>query len=185
MRHCPIVLLDACVLVPMPLADTLLRLAEPRPLFEAKWSDEILGETTRTLRNRFGKSNERAAYRENAMRQHFPMALVTGYESLIPDMRSDKKDRHVLAAAVACDADYLVTFNLRDFPASATDGLRTRVVGPSFLLKYLWHIDSREVLRRIAAQAEDIDSTVDDVLQRLALSVPAFVESVRSSSHEE
>jgi hypothetical protein len=29
MKHRPVALLDACVLVPMPLADTLLRLAEP------------------------------------------------------------------------------------------------------------------------------------------------------------
>jgi predicted nucleic acid-binding protein len=180
MRHCPIAVLDACVLVPMPLADTLLRLAEPRPLFEARWSGEILAEVTRTLRNRFGKSSESAAYREQAMREHFPMALVTEYEAHIPAMRNHEKDRHVLAAAVACDADYLVTFNRRDFPTAATAGLRTRVVGPSFLLKQLWNHDPHEVRRRIAAQAEDIDSTVDGVLQRLSLSVPAFVELVRA-----
>jgi len=66
MRH-PIAVLDACVLVPMPLADTLLRLAEPPALFDARWSDEILNEVTRTLEGSFGKSPEKARYREGVM----------------------------------------------------------------------------------------------------------------------
>jgi hypothetical protein len=66
-------LLDACVLMPMPLADTLLRLAEPPALFEARSSDEILAEVPRTLETRFGKSPEKARYRNAAMREFFPL----------------------------------------------------------------------------------------------------------------
>jgi hypothetical protein len=36
------VVLDACVLIPMPLADTLLRLAGGPRLFLPKWTDQIL-----------------------------------------------------------------------------------------------------------------------------------------------
>jgi hypothetical protein len=44
------VIIDACVLANFSLCDTLLRLAgEPR-LFEPKWSDEIIQETTRYSR---------------------------------------------------------------------------------------------------------------------------------------
>jgi hypothetical protein len=43
-----LVLLDACVLVPAPLRDTLLRLAERR-LFGPRWTDEIMEEMVRTL----------------------------------------------------------------------------------------------------------------------------------------
>lgn len=35
------VVLDTCVLVPMPLCDTLLRLAEEPALYLPKWSDDI------------------------------------------------------------------------------------------------------------------------------------------------
>jgi hypothetical protein len=36
------VVLDACVLIPMPLADTLLRMAEtPRP-FLPRWSQRVM-----------------------------------------------------------------------------------------------------------------------------------------------
>lgn len=104
MKRSPVALLDACVLVPMPLADTLLRLAEPPALFEARWSDDILAEVTRTLVGRFAKSPEKARYREASMREYFPHALVPDYRSLIGRMRNHPKDRHVLAAAVACKA---------------------------------------------------------------------------------
>jgi hypothetical protein len=36
------VLLDACVLIPMPLADTLLRMAEEPRLYVPKWSQLIM-----------------------------------------------------------------------------------------------------------------------------------------------
>jgi hypothetical protein len=102
----------------MPVADTLLRLAEPPALYEARWTGEILAEGTRTLVSRFGKTPQKARYREAAMREFFRDSLVENYESLIPEMEHPK-DRHVLAAAVACRADCVVTFNLKDFPSRA------------------------------------------------------------------
>jgi len=50
--------LDACVIVPAGLRDTLLRLAETPRLFVPKWSDEILAEVRRTL---IGSSARRIA----------------------------------------------------------------------------------------------------------------------------
>ncbi len=35
--------LDACVLMPMPVADTLLRMAEDPRLYLPKWSDMMWG----------------------------------------------------------------------------------------------------------------------------------------------
>jgi len=52
-----IAVLDACVLAPMPVADTLLRLAE-RAYFTPKWSGEILSETKSTL-EKFGYNPRR------------------------------------------------------------------------------------------------------------------------------
>jgi hypothetical protein len=49
MTGAPLVVLDACVLANFSLCDTLLRLAEPPQIFEPKWSEEIIRETTCTL----------------------------------------------------------------------------------------------------------------------------------------
>jgi hypothetical protein len=56
------VVLDACVLIPMPLADTLLRMAEAPRLYPPKWSHMIMDEVTRNLtQNGICPSRRRAA----------------------------------------------------------------------------------------------------------------------------
>ncbi len=162
----------------MPLADTLLRLAEPPGLYEARWTDEILGEVSRTLVGRFGKLAEKARYREAAMREFFPDSLVANYETLVAEMKNHPKDRHVLAAAVACRADCLLTFNLKDFPSAIGE---TEVIGPSTFLKRLSDFDRAVVEERLRGQAGAIGITIDTLLDRLAVSVPGFVASFRRS----
>lgn len=110
--------LDACVLLPMPLADTLLRMAETPRLYLPKWSEETIQEITRNLMGKWDKTPDQAKHREDALRSHFPEALVAGCEQLIPVMKNDAKDRHVLAAAVVSGAKLIVTYNLKHFPGS-------------------------------------------------------------------
>lgn len=162
----------------MPLADTLLRLAEPPALFEVRWSEEILREVGRVLTLRFAKSTASARYREAAMRKFFPQAMVTGHEGLIQQMENHPKDRHVLAAAIFCRADYLVTFNLKDFPLNAGEG--TTVVGPTAFLKILWKEHGPEIEARLKQQAAAIGFGVDELVERLGQSVPGFTALLRS-----
>ena len=68
------VLLDACVLIPMPLADTLLRMAEAPRLYLPKWSQSILDEVTRNLIEKWRMEREKARRREDVIRRHFPEA---------------------------------------------------------------------------------------------------------------
>lgn len=52
------------------------------------------------------------------MKAVLPDANVTDYRHLIPEFRPpDPDDRHVLAAAIAGKAAYIVIWNLKDFPA--------------------------------------------------------------------
>jgi hypothetical protein len=45
-------------------------------------------------------------------------SLVTDFEQLIPSLTlPDPNDLHILAAAIVAEADVIVTFNLKDFPA--------------------------------------------------------------------
>ena len=115
MTGTPLVVLDACVLANFSLCDTLLRLAEPPRLFEPKWSEEIIRETTRTLESKLGWPSSLAAHLEDELRAHFGEAWISGYESLIPQMANDEKDRHVLAAAAHGHASIILTLNLRHF----------------------------------------------------------------------
>ncbi len=52
-------ILDACVLLPMPLADTLFRMAETPRLYVPKWSSEIISEVSRNLIGKFNKSDNK------------------------------------------------------------------------------------------------------------------------------
>lgn len=64
-------MLDACVLAPMPLCDTLLRLAEEPAFYIPKWSDSILSEVARTI-SKFGYSETQVARRMRFMRDASP-----------------------------------------------------------------------------------------------------------------
>ncbi|MGA9627509.1 MAG: hypothetical protein WBL65_22325 [Bryobacteraceae bacterium] len=104
MTGTPAVVVDACVLANFSLCDTLLRLAEPPRLFEPKWSEEIIRETTRTLELKLGWPSSLTAHLEAELRGHFSKAWIGGYESLVPRMTNDEEDRHVVAAAVKGEA---------------------------------------------------------------------------------
>jgi hypothetical protein len=49
----------------------------------------------------------------------------------------DPDDRHVLAAAIHADADYIVTFNLSDFPEARLDPHGLEAVSPDRLASIL------------------------------------------------
>lgn len=106
--------LDADVLYALPLRDTLLS-AAVEGCFIPLWSDQILDEMIRNLLAD-GRLNETGATSlRTALDTHFSAALVEEYRPLIPAMRNHPKDRHVAACAVAAEAQFIVTGNLKDF----------------------------------------------------------------------
>ena len=176
-----VVVLDACVLFPAHLRDTLLRLAEIE-LFVPVWSAHIVGELERNLIE-YRVAPTAVARLTGLMGETFPDASVIGYEDLIPSMTCHEKDRHVLAAAVRAGASLLVTFNLRDFPAKSTDPYEVDVVAPDDFLLDLLDLAPRAVLDELARQAaanRRHPRTVAALLDALSKSgVPRFVAEVR------
>jgi hypothetical protein len=161
----------------MPLADTLLRLAEEPRLYIPYWSDEIMQEVSRNLVAKFRKSPEQAVRREVALRTCFPSAWVDdGYRLLIPGMPNHVKDRHVLAAAVRCGSEIIVTYNQRDFPVDALEPLGITCKGPSLFLKDLYDLAPALVTAKLAEQAANIGLSLDQLLVLLRRCVPAFVD---------
>jgi predicted nucleic acid-binding protein len=110
---------DACVLYPAPLRDLLIRLAQTG-LFRARWTERIHDEWLGNLRkNRPELSADALARTRRLVDESVADALVSNYEAIEPTLQlPDPKDRHVLAAAVRCNASVIVTYNLKDFPAA-------------------------------------------------------------------
>jgi predicted nucleic acid-binding protein len=147
------VVLDASVLYPLSIADALMRLAE-RELFDLYWSDGILQELERVMREK-GASREQAAHRVGAMRRTFESAMVSteAIAQLIPAMTNDEGDRHVLAAAVACGADAVVTANLRHFSPESCEPHGVDAIHPDDFLVTLFDLDPTAVQRVVIDQA--------------------------------
>ena len=173
-----LVILDACVLLPAPLRDTILRLAEYPRLFVPRWSEEIIAETTRNLESRIGLSRERTTYLVEQLRSHFGDSWVTGYEPLIDRMTNHPKDRHVLAAAVKCGASVIVTYNKRDFPAPATQPWDIEIQGPSTFLRHQYDLNPSIVIDKLHGQARDLCRTLPEQLAVLRKAVPSFVDAI-------
>jgi len=112
------VVLDACVLVPVTAADTLLRLAE-REMYRPVWSARIITEAKRTVERLHPElSAGQIDHRFRSMSEAFEDASVSGWERLEGSIvLPDENDRHVVACALVAGADAIVTNNIRDFPA--------------------------------------------------------------------
>jgi predicted nucleic acid-binding protein len=173
----PAVLLDACTLIPIRLATTLLWLAEAE-LFTPLWSEQILDEVQRNLPGVGGISPAAAQKRVSAMRDGFGAeSMVEGHESLIDSMRCDPKDRHVLAAAVAAKADALATFNLRDFPPESASEHRIQVIHPEQLLLQLLTDHPREVMATLETEVAAFrrpPESLDGFLASITRVTPTF-----------
>lgn len=171
-----VAVLDACALIPIRLATTLLWLAEAG-VFELLWSDQILDEVQRNL-PKLGISGEKAAHRVRTMREAFgEAALVDDFDHLIPDMTCDPKDRHVLAAAVRAEADTLVTFNLKDFPPDSTSGWQVDAIHPDTFLTGLLAEDPIGVVEALIRGCTDLRNpaqTATEFLASLPATVPIF-----------
>ena len=144
-----VVVLDTCVLAPMPLCDTLLRLAEDPAFYMPRWSAGILEELRRVLL-RMQYSDAQAERRITAMQTAFEDACVTGYAELIPSMTNDEKDRHVLAAAVRAGAHAILTENVKHFPAESVEPYNIDVLTPDQFLAHQFHLNRGSAGRETA-----------------------------------
>jgi predicted nucleic acid-binding protein len=174
------VVLDACVLVLASLRDTLLRRAERR-VYLPRWSDEVLDEPRRTLLEKLGRFPEQVDHLLNELNRHFADARVDGFETLVALMTNDPPDRHVIAAAVNCGAEAIVTFNLRHFPDAALDTWDIEVQHPDEFLVHLCHWNPDLIVNILHEQAAFIVRTLAQLLAVLKQGVPNFAQLISDS----
>lgn len=170
--------LDTCVLAPMPLCDTLLRLAEEPAVYIPKWTADILRELRSTLL-RMGYTPSQADRRIFAMDSAFDHARVEGYGRLVNTMTNHPKDRHVLAAAVRCRANAVITHNVRDFPPAAAKPFNVDIVTPDHFLVRQFQRNSALVKQKLACQAAATKLPANALLDKLQRSVPEFAKRLR------
>lgn len=174
-----IVVLDANVLFPFTLRDTLLRAAAAE-FYQLRWSHDILDEMERNLVARGAMSADKAERLRGIMEREFPEAEVTGYESLIPAMENQEKDRHVLAAAVKSGAQVVTTANLKDF-VWLPDGVEAQ--SPDEFLCNIYDLDPDGFVAILREQAADLvkpPMKFTELLERLERVAPNLVDGVRA-----
>ena len=165
MRHSPFTAVyDACVLYPAPLRDFLMWLGLSGR-FRARWSQRIHDEWKRNLLlNRPDLSHEQLTRTSSLMDLAIPDALVTGYEPLISGLSlPDPDDRHVLAAAIRCNASVIVTFNEKDFPVDALKPFGVEAQHPDEFIENLLDLDQAAVITAAQRQRAQLKNPPMDV----------------------
>lgn len=179
-----VAVVDANVLYSIELTDLLLTFAAHR-LVRLHWSPTILDEVRRNLAKRVDLTPEAIVYRIDRMNLAVPAALDEAPEALVAAMPIAEHDRHVLALAVHVEADSIVTFNLRDFPAATCEPYGVAVVDPDSFAVAVVEGDPARVhaaLADIARRRTRPAMTVHDILDRFATVLPSFVSRVRATA---
>ncbi len=169
-----VAVLDADVLYPLPLRDTLLS-AAAAGCFQPRWSAFIVEEATRNLVADGRLTAPKAKRLRATLDLQFEDALVEGYEPLIPVMPNHVKDRHVAACAVQAEAGLIVTSNLKDF-AKLPPGVAA--ISPDGFLCLLLEKTPQALTAALTVQVARLKNppmTLDDLLDRLAAGTPNFV----------
>ncbi|MEO8001807.1 MAG: PIN domain-containing protein [Arenimonas sp.] len=177
------VVLDACVLYPAPLRDALMRLGAT-DLFKAHWTDKIHEEWMRNLSAKSEIKLETLEKVRELMDKHVPDAKVIGYEELIEGLKlPDPNDRHVLAAAIKCGADAIVTLNLKDFPEDVLAAYQIELIHPDDFIFYqidMAPVICTKVFRDQRAALKNPPMTVDEFLINLQKQqLPQTVSALR------
>ncbi len=129
-----VVLIDACAMVPVRARDVMLTF-DRHGLFRARLTCDILDEWERALVGRIGIAKQNVAEQRRLIEDAFDANLVTGYGPLIAGLTlPDPKDRHVLAAAIKCSAQHIITHNHRDFPSDVLEEFDISTLTPDEFL---------------------------------------------------
>ncbi|NMM96598.1 PIN domain-containing protein [Bifidobacterium sp. DSM 109960] len=142
----PVAVLDANVFPTTWLLDILLTLDEHNRI-DAVWSERILTEVRRTLIERQHRNPVQVESFLRAICSMNATHCAYGWEPREPMLElPDPDDRHVLAAALVAGADYIVTYNLKDFPPERLKRYPVSAIHPDDFLCLLLERNRNDVL---------------------------------------
>src|SRR5437660_1619335 len=176
-----IAVIDACVLVPASLRDTLFRTANAR-YYQMYLTEDILDEVGRTLVNKLGISAKQAESLLSSIRKNFDHTIISNHQPHVSTMPVNEKDRHVLAAAVASNAQVIVTQNMKHFPETSLAPYGIEAQSPDDFLVSLFYNNPQEMCGIVKAQANALKNpplSLSEVLRRLSSHIPHFSDLVQ------
>lgn len=138
-------------------------------VYRARWSTQVHEEWKRNLlANRSELTREQLDRTSSLMDRAVPDGLVTDYEPLMEGLElPDVDDRHVLAAAIKCNASVIVTFNLKDFPKDALEAFDIEPLHPDEFIADLWDLDKAAVLEAAHRQRASLKNPPHSARQYL------------------
>jgi len=161
------VVLDTNVLFPFEIRDVLFWFAVYE-LYTPRWSKDIMNELASALL-RHGLSEEKVARLISKTAAVFPDAIVDGYEPIIETLNlPDFDDRHVLASAIHCKADQIVTNNLKDFPTDYIGNFDISVLSADDFLADTIDLNPKLATRAFKELVRNRKNPDQDIFQVLA-----------------
>lgn len=142
-QGCCTALLDACVLYPLAMTDALMSLATAG-FFVAKWTTRIEHEWIRAIERQRPDLIGRLEVRRDCMRAAIPDWELPefAWSRLLDGLAlPDPGGRHVLAAAIAGRADFIITSNLQHFPTAVLAGFGLEAIAPDTFISAQWDLD--------------------------------------------
>jgi predicted nucleic acid-binding protein len=142
-------------------------------LFRAKWTDRIQEEwITNLLANRSDLRREQLDRTKQLMTAAVPDCLVHNFEGLEPSLNlPDPDDVHVLAAAIHCKADAIITFNLKHFPYEVLEQFDIEAQHPDEFIHHQFGLNHAGVVtavQRCRARLKTPPKTAEEYLDILA-----------------
>lgn len=181
-----IAFLDANVFPHVRLTDVLLTFADFN-LFSPIFSEEVLQEATRTFIDKLGKTPdfvmryiEQIRTIDSAYLSSPQPPLCTA--AVIPDV----DDRHVVAAAYNGNAEFIITFNLKDFPNEQLETMGLTALHPDDFLTWLasqQHKLCMEAMNYLVDSKKNPPRTMQEELNHLAQTgMPMFASAIRNQN---
>ena len=123
------------------------------------------------LKNRLDLKREQLERTRDMMNANVRDCLITGHEPYIETITlPDPSDRHVVAAAIKSGASLIVTFNLKDFPASALAPLDIEAQHPDDFIAHQIDLHIAKVIEAAANHRRSLKNppkTADEYLDTL------------------
>lgn len=156
-----VAVIDANVLYSFYLREFFMRLSRQAKLFQAKWSDEINKEWSRNLlKNKPHLKKKDVDATIKWMNRTIQDAVVDP-KPFMPIVEKinfpDKNDMHVVAAALASRAQFIVTKNLKHFPNKKIENFGIEAIHPDDFAEEYVEDFPEDVIRVLINMSEDYE----------------------------